>query len=191
MKRLIQYYDSKKSNKLSLEDLAIYLHHAIPSHIGMFGDDNYAIYTDVESKDALKTLGVEHDCIKYNFQPLDDGCHTLRWLSIMAMMTEPFQIYPLESNCEKRDSENLEVAQLVQVPYNPILAKYGIEQTGGLCGGDILAIPDASITCDAYVNARDIIQEHDITDESEIANIMGSMLYKSAIDKGIVITKYP
>lgn len=54
MKRLIQYYDSKKSNKLSLEDLAIYLYHAQLSHIEMFGDGNYAIYMDVEAKTRWK-----------------------------------------------------------------------------------------------------------------------------------------
>lgn len=191
MKRLIQYYDSKKSNKLSLEDLAIYLYHAIPSHIEMFGDGNYAIYMDVESKDALKTLGIEHDCIKHNFQPLDDGCHTLRWLSIMAMMTEPFQIYPLESNCEKRDSENLEVAQLVIAPYIPVLAKYGLEQTGGLAGGDIISVCNAFVTMQAYADARDVIYDNEITDEAEIQQLMGAFLYKTANEMNIKILKFP
>ena len=191
MKRLIQYYDSKKSNKLSIEDLAIYLHHAIPSHIDMFGDDNYAIYTDVESKDALKTLGIEHDCIKYNFQPLDDGCHTLRWLSIIAMMTEPFQIYPLESNCEKRDNDKIEVSQLVIAPYIPVLAKYNLEQTGGMAGGDIISVCNASVTMQAYEDARDVIYGNEITDESEIQQIMGAFLFKTAKEMNIVIVKYP
>ena len=191
MKRLIQYYDSKKSNKLSLEDLAIYLYHAIPSHIEMFGDGNYAIYMDVESKDALKTLGIEHDCIKYNFQPLDDGCHTLRWLSIMAMMTEPFQIYPLESNCENRETDKIEVSQLVIAPYIPVLAKYGLEQTGGLAGGDIISVPNAFVTMQAYASARDVIYENEITDESEIQQLMGAFLFKTAKEMNIVIVKYP
>lgn len=191
MKRLIQYYDSKKSNKLSLEDLAIYLHHAIQSHIGMFGDGNYAIYTDVETKDALKTLGIEHDCIKYNFQPLDDGCHTLRWLSIMAMMTEPFQIYPLDMTIENRHTDNLEVSQLIIAPYIPVLDKYGIPQTGGICGGDIISVPNAILTMTAYASARDAIHENEITDEAEIQQLMGAFLFKTAKEMNIVIVKYP
>lgn len=191
MKRLIQYYDSKKSNKLSLEDLAIYLYHAIPSHIGMFGDGNYAIYMDVISKDALKTLGIEHDCIKYNFQPLDDGCHTLRWLSIMAMMTEPYQICPLDMTVENRHTDNLEVSQLIIAPFIPVLDKYGIPQTGGMCGGDIISVPNAILTMTAYASARDVIHENEITDEAEIQQLMGAFLFKTAKEMNIVIVKYP
>lgn len=189
MKKLIQYYDSQKSNKLKLEDLAIYLYSAIPEHIANFGENNVAIYMDKESKETLKTMGIDHHCIKYNFQPLDNQCHSMRWLSIMAMQTESFQILPLDKKSVKKDGNYLMVGVLQKLDNNPVLFKYNIPQTGGIIGGDTLAIPDASITRDAYCDAREIIQENDITDENEIANLMGAFLYKSAIDKGIEIVK--
>ena len=189
MKKLILYYDYQKTNKVKIEDLAIYIYQNLPLFIAEWGSDNVAIYMDIDTKTALKDIGIESDCIKTSFQPLDNQTHTMRWLSIMAMQTESFQIIPIDKKAIKRGGDALEVGQLQKIENNPVLSKYGIEQTGGLCGGDILAIPDASITRDAYCDARDIIQEHEITDESEIANIMGSMLYKSAIDKNIEIIK--
>ena len=109
----------------------------------------------------------------------------------MAMQTEPFQICPIGAKIYKRKTADIEVSQLVIAPYIPVLAKYGLEQTGGLAGGDIISVPNAFVTMQAYADARDVIFENEITDEAEIQQLMGAFLYKAANNMNVNITKYP
>lgn len=187
MKRFIQYYDKT----MPIEDLAIELYKSIPYHKQQFGEENMAIYMDAESLDALTSLGIDCECVKTNFQPLDNHYHSMRWLSMMAMQTEPFQICPLDMTVENRHTDNLEVSQLIIAPFIPVLDKYGIPQTGGICGGDIISVPNAVLTMTAYASARDVIYDNEITDEAEIQQLMGAFLFKTAKEMNIVIVKYP
>jgi hypothetical protein len=191
MKKLIQFYDINKPNQISIDDLAIDLYQTLPYHRTLFGDDNVAVYMDLESKQKLIDIGIDCTCIKTNFQPLDNQFHSFRWLSIMAMQTESFQICPIEVKVDKRDGDKLEIEQLILAPYLPVLDKYNIEQTGGICGGDIISVPNARLTMTAYADARNVIYDNEITDESEIQQLMGAFLYKTAIDMGIEIIKFP
>ena len=190
MKRFIQFYDIYP-NQISITDLAIELSRTLPYHREQFGDDNVAIYMDEAIKDELVTLGIDCKCIKTNFVPLDDVCHSMRWLSIIAMQTESFQICPIGTKVENRNTNKIEVSQLVIAPYIPVLSKYGLEQTGGLAGGDIISVCNAFVTMQAYADAREIIQENEITDESEIQQLMGAFLFKTAKAMNIEIVKYP
>lgn len=190
MKRFMQFYDIYP-NQISITDLAIELSRTLPYHREQFGDDNVAIYMDKAIKDELVTLGIDCKCIKTNFVPLDDVCHSMRWLSIIAMQTESFQICPLDMTVENRRTDNLEVSQLIIAPFIPVLDKYGIPQTGGICGGDIISVPNAILTMTAYASARDVIYENEITDEAEIQQLMGAFLFKTAKEMNIVIVKYP
>ena len=187
MKRFIQYYDKT----MPIEDLAIELYKSIPYHKQQFGAENMAIYMDAESRDALASLGIDCECVKTNFQPLDNHYHSMRWLSMMAMQTEPYQICPLDMTVENRNTDKIEVSQLIIAPYIPVLAKYNLEQTGGMAGGDIISVCNAFVTMQAYADAREIIQENKITDEQEIQQLMGAMLYKTAKAMNIEIVKYP
>ena len=189
MKRFIQFYDIYP-NQISITDLAIELSRTLPYHREQFGDDNVAIYMDQSVKDELITLGIDCKCIKTNFVPLDDVCHSMRWLSIIAMQTESFQICPIGTKVENRNTDKIEVSQLIIAPYIPVLAKYGLEQTGGICGGDIISVPNAILTMTAYASARDVIHENEITDEAEIQQLMGAFLFKTAREMNIEIVKY-
>ena len=190
MKRFIQFYDIYP-NQISIIDLAIELSRTLPYHREQFGDNNVAIYIDQSVKDELITLGIDCKCIKTNFVPLDDVCHSMRWLSIMAMQTESFQICPIGKTIENRETDKIEVSQLVIAPYIPVLAKYNLEQTGGLAGGDIISVPNAFVTMQAYADARNVIFENDITDEAEIQQLMGAFLFKTANEMNIKILKFP
>ena len=190
MRKMLQYYDRAKAGQISVVDLAIELSRNLPIHKSRFGAENVAVYVDPQTKQELIELGIDCPCIKDGFVPLENDCHTLRWLSIMAMQTEPFQICPLDQISDRRDTDCLEVRNLYLVPFIPALEKYGIEQTGGMAGGDIINVPDAYITMSAFAEARNIIQDNEITDESEIQQLMGAMLYKVANEMQITITKY-
>ena len=191
MRKIIQYYDRAKAGQISVDDLAIELYRSLPLHKARFGAQNVAVYVDPQTKTELEALGISDPCIKDGFTPLENDCHTLRWLSIMAVQVEPFQICPLDTVSELRETDSLEVRQLIITPYIPVLAKYGLEQTGGLAGGDIINVPSAYITMQAFAEAREIIQENEITDEQEIQQLMGAFLFKTAKEMNIVITKYP
>ena len=186
LKRFIQYYDKT----MPIEDVAIELYRSIPYHKQQFGAENMAIYMDAASRDALAGLVIDCGCVKTNFVPLDNQNHSMRWLSIMAMQTEPFQICPLDAMIENRKTDNLEVSQLIIAPFIPVLDKYGIQQTGGMCGGDIISVPNAVLTMTAYASARDVIYGNEITDESEIQQIMGAFLYKTSIVMNIDTVKF-
>lgn len=189
MRKLIQFYDINKPNQIDINDLAIDLSQTLPYHREQFGDDNVAIYMDESIKAELSIMSIDCTCIKVNFVPLDNHYHTMRWLSMMAMQTESFQICPIGVKVEMRNTNRIEVSQLVIAPFIPVLAKYGIAQTGGLAGGDIISVCDASVTMQAYSDARDVIQLNDITNEVEIQQLMGAMLYRSAKEMNIEIVK--
>ena len=91
----------------------------------------------------------------------------------------------------KNSSFKIEVSQLVIAPYIPVLAKYGLEQTGGLAGGDIISVCNAFVTMQAYADARNVIYDNEITDEAEIQQLMGAFLFKTAKEMNIEIVKYP
>lgn len=189
MKKLIQYYDISKPTQISVTDLVIDLAQTLPYHREQFGDENVAIYMDESVKTELIEMGIDCECIKTNFVPLDNHYHTMRWLSMMAMQTESFQICPIGVKVEMRNTNRIEVSQLVIAPFIPVLAKYGIAQTGGLAGGDIISVCDASVTMQAYSYARDVIQTNDITNEQEIQQLMGAILYRTAKEMNIEIVK--
>ena len=190
MIHFIQYIDREKVG-FDVHNIAIDLSQTLPHHKEQFGVGNVAIYTDDQTKAELAALGIDCECIRCNFVPLDNHYHSMRWLSIMAMQTEPFQICPIGAKIYKRETTDIEVSQLVIAPYIPVLAKYGLEQTGGLAGGDIITVPNAFVTMQAYAYARDVIYENEITDEAEIQQLMGAFLFKAANDMNINITKYP
>lgn len=190
MRHFIQYIDREKSG-FDVYNVAIGISQTLPHHKEQFGVGNVAIYTDSQTKAELAALGIDCECIRCNFVPLDNHYHSMRWLSIMAMQTEPFQICPIGAKINKRETEDIEVSQLVIAPYIPVLAKYGLEQTGGLAGGDIISVPNAFVTMQAYAEARDVIFENEITDEADIQQLMGAYLYKTAREMNINITKYP
>lgn len=133
---------------------------------------------DKAIKDELVTLGIDCKCIKTNFVLLDDHYHSMRWLSMMAMQTEVSRSVQSSSTIENRETDKIEVSQLVIAPYIPVLAKYNLEQTGGMAGGDIISVCNAFVTMQAYASARDVIYDNVITDEAEIQQIMGAFCLK-------------
>jgi len=189
MRKMLQYYDRDKAGQMSVVDLAIELSQSLPIHKERFGAQNVAIYVDPQTKAELIDLGIDDPCIKDGFTPLESDCHTLRWLSIMAMQVEPFQICPLDQTAELRITDALEVRQLYRLPFIPVLAKYSIEQAGGMAGGDIINIPNAYISTQAFAEARNVIQDNEITDEAEIQQLMGAMLYRVANETGTLIVQ--
>ena len=110
---------------------------------------------------------------------------------MMAMQTESFQICPIGTKVENRNNDKIEVSQLIIAPFIPVLDKYGIPQTGGICGGDIISVPNAIVTMQAYADARNVIHENEITDEAEIQQLMGAFLFKTTKAMNIEIVKYP
>jgi hypothetical protein len=174
---MIQYYDRNKENQISIEDFAIDLYVTLPIMFNEFGEDFVFIYTDDFTKEELKNIGIDVSRI-FTPNPPETKSHTMRWLSILAIMTQPFQICPIGTTVKKIDDDYLTVETFSVIPFNPILAKYKIEQTGGLCGGDILSVNDNYTMLQAYIEARDIINNNDDITEQEVQVIMGSLLYK-------------
>lgn len=194
MRYIIQYYDKNKENQISVTDLGLDLYSAIPKLKLEFGEEFVFIYTDTETKLELSELGFDTSRI-FTPEPLEKSSHTMRWLSIMAQFTLPFQISPIGATIKKHDVGYIEVEFINIILYNPILVKYGIEQTGGAVGGDIINIPNNNMMIDVYVEARDIINsilgndENNIT-EYEIQVIFGSIMYKYAKIHNIEIKIY-
>lgn len=189
----IQYYDSKKHGQQSVEDFAIDLHITLPKMYAEFGNENVFIHTDAETKQKLEVLGADTSRVFTQTHP-EDLNHTMRWLSIMSIITVPFQITPIGTFVGKLPNDCMTVMSVKKIPFIPVLAKYGIEQTGGVCGGDILGMCDINVMLNAFISARDIITNEENIEtitEAECQVIMGAMLYKSATEAGINITKYP
>ena len=183
MRYAIQYYDREKENQISVIDFGLDLYSSLPILKQEFGEDYVFIYTDVDTKSELNNLGFDVSRI-FTPDPLEHSSHTMRWLSIMAQFTLPFQIFPIGTKILKHDVNYIEVESINIIPYNPILQKYGIEQTGGVVGGDIINIPNTDMMRDTYVEARDIVNNIisniiEIT-EYEIQVIFGSLFYKYA-----------
>lgn len=193
MRYAIQYYDKNKENQLSVMDFGLDLYNSLPYLKQEFGEEFIFIYTDCDTKNELIEFGFDVSRI-FTPSPLEDSSHTMRWLSIMAQFTLPFQISPIGTKIKKHDVDYIEVQSINIIPFNPILAKFGLEQSGGVVGGDIINIPDTNMMRDTYIEARDIINNilyNNIEiSEYEIQVIFGSMLYKYAKNYGIEINIY-
>lgn len=189
MKKLIHYYDRTKAGA-DTANLAIYIGQNINYYVDTWGADNVAIYTDSATADELAALGIVSPCIKTGFKPPDNQCHSMRLLSVLSMQTEPFQTASFDERAEMCDSLNLEVESLQMLTYNNVLDKYAIQQTGGVCIGNIMSVPDVSIIYDTYIRVCDIIEKNNITNEQDIDSIIGALLYYASEKKGFSITKH-
>lgn len=183
MRYAIQYYDKAKENQISVMDFGLDIYSSLPILKQEFGEDYIFIYTDVDTKSELIEFGFDVSRIFTPNTP-EHTSHTMRWLSIMAQFTLPFQICPIGTKIFKHDVNYIEVQTINIIEFNPILQKYGIEQTGGCVGGDIINIPNTDMMRDSYIEARDIVNDiinnnNEIT-EYEIQVIFGSLFYKYA-----------
>ena len=183
MRYAIQYYDREKENQISVMDFGLDLYSSLPFLKQEFGEDYVFIYTDINTKSELIEFGFDVSRI-FTPEPLEQSSHTMRWLSIMAQFTLPFQIFPIGSKISKHGVNYIEVQTINIVEFNPILQKFGIEQTGGVVGGDIINITNNDMMRDTYIEARDIVNNiisnnNEIT-EYEIQIIFGSLFYKYA-----------
>ena len=153
---MVKYYDRDKVGQISVMDFGLLLYQQYPYFVEQFGADKFQVLTDELTRSELAAYGFDVSYV-YAFTPCENTTHYMKWFSTLSIVTQPFQVCPLEETVPKRDGNVLECEQIILTDNNPILTKWGIPQTGGVCVGDTLNSPNYNMFHWAYLEAREYI----------------------------------